>query len=63
MDMSKKEFQEEFKKGTDQLLEYYAYQPSVDPDKYYTMICLLENLTFFSPVIFDLMKPVSKDRL
>jgi len=54
--MTKEEFELNFNQIHEKLLESMANNPHVNPDKFYTMACFLENISFFSPVIFSLLK-------
>lgn len=52
MGMTKEEFDEKFTGTLDALLEAMAENPDIDPEKFYSMTCILENLRFFSPVLY-----------
>lgn len=54
--MSKEEFTDKFRETLDTLIEQMADSPEVPVDKFYNMTCILENLAFFSPVVFDLLQ-------
>ncbi|MDQ3393248.1 MAG: hypothetical protein M3512_03925 [Bacteroidota bacterium] len=56
MDISKEEFDEQFQKVLDGLLEGLALHQEIDVKQFYNMTYFLENLAFFSPVIFDIIK-------
>lgn len=56
MEISKEEFDIRFKETLDTLLQEMAHHSDVDVKNFYTMTCILENLAFFSPVVYDLMK-------
>ncbi|HEV7350856.1 hypothetical protein [Telluribacter sp.] len=52
MEMTKEEFDERFVETLDALLVSMAESPEIDVNKFYNMTCILENLRFFSPVLF-----------
>lgn len=60
MHLTKEEFNEKFQEAMDWLLQEMAEDPEVDLEKFYTMTCLLENMSFFSPVIYGLLKESKK---
>ena len=53
MEMTEEEFDQRFADTLDQLVETMAENPEIDPHKFYNMACILENLRFFSPVIYS----------
>lgn len=55
IEMSKEEFNLAFIKTLDELLEKMADNPEIELNKFYHMAYVMENLAFFSPVIFDLV--------
>lgn len=52
MGMTKEEFDEKFTGTLDALVAAMAENPDIDPEKFYSMTCILENLRFFSPVLY-----------
>ncbi|QHT72215.1 hypothetical protein GXP67_30090 [Rhodocytophaga rosea] len=56
MDLSKEEFDFRFKETLELIITQMAENPDVQVDKFYHMTYFLENLAFFSPVIFDLLQ-------
>lgn len=52
MGMTKEEFDEKFTGTLDALLAAMAENPDIDPEKFYSMACIMENLRFFSPVLY-----------
>ena len=54
--MTKEEFEHKFGESMDALLEAMAENPEIDPEKFYGMACILENLRFFSPVLYGAIK-------
>ena len=59
--MNEEEFNETFTYALDTLLATMAETPEIDPEKFYSMVCLAENLQFFSPVIFSALRPSGKE--
>lgn len=53
MNLLKEEFEKQFAEGHQFLLEEMANSPEVDVQKFYSMACIFENLSFFSGVIYD----------
>ena len=58
--MTKEEFDDQFTAVLDKLLLALAENPEVDLNKFYNMTCFLENLRFFSPVLYDAVVAVKK---
>ncbi|MBC3538771.1 hypothetical protein ACFSC6_20195 [Rufibacter sediminis] len=56
MKMTEEEFDEKLVETLDGFLLNMAENAEVDLDKFYTMTCLLENLRFFSPVLYGALK-------
>ncbi len=56
MKMTEEEFDNRLVETLDAFLETMAESPEVDLDRFYTMTCLLENLRFFSPVLYSAIK-------
>jgi len=54
--MTQEEFDKQYKDVLDALLWGMAEHPSVDVKKFYNMSYFLENLAFFSPVIFGMIQ-------
>ncbi|MCC9137015.1 hypothetical protein ACFSKU_05615 [Pontibacter silvestris] len=52
MEMTEKEFDKRFIETLDSLLVAMAENSEIDPNKFYGMACVLENLRYFSPVIY-----------
>ncbi len=52
MEMTKEEFDERYAEALDTLLLTMAENSEIDVNKFYNMTCILENLRFFSPVIY-----------
>lgn len=60
MKISKEEFNDQFRESLDSLIEHMAEHPDIDLDKFYGMTCFLENLAFFSPVLYGLIEQSKK---
>lgn len=60
MELSKEEFDQEFRESLDFLLEEMAENAAIDVNKFYGMACFLENLAFFSPVLYGLIEQSKK---
>lgn len=58
--MTKEEFDNSVRETVDTLLLNMAEHPEVDPEKFYSMACILENLAFFSPIIFSALQSAKK---
>jgi hypothetical protein len=56
MNITQEEFNNQFRQTLDTLIEQMADSPEVPVDKFYNMACILENLAFFSPVVYDLIR-------
>lgn len=54
--MTEEEFDFAFKETLDTILVAMAENSEIDPKKFYSMACVLENLSFFSPVIYGALK-------
>jgi hypothetical protein len=54
--MTPEEFDETFAYTVDVLLATMAEEPEIDPEKFYSMACILENLRFFSPVLYGALR-------
>ena len=60
MEISKEEFEETFQEGIDNLLKGMAENPAIAVDKFYSMACFLENIAFFSPVLYGAISKTQK---
>jgi hypothetical protein len=56
MEMTQEEFDLKFKEVLDVLVEGMAENSEIDVKKFYGMTYFLENLSFFSPVIYGLIE-------
>lgn len=60
MDLTKEEFNDKIQETMDNILLAMAEHEDINPEKFYSMTCILENLAFFSPVIFGALKNSKK---
>jgi hypothetical protein len=58
--MTKEEFTENYTDALDAIIAALAEEQEIDPDKFYSMICVLENLRFFSPVLYGAIRNKKK---
>ncbi|MHC2990404.1 hypothetical protein OB13_01965 [Pontibacter sp. HJ8] len=56
MKMTEEEFNATYAGALDALLEVMAENAEIDPEKFYSMACILENLRFFSPVLYGAIR-------
>ncbi|WP_162912064.1 hypothetical protein [Pontibacter actiniarum] len=54
--MTKEEFDATFSESLNAILEAMAENAEIDPEKFYSMACVIENLRFFSPVLFGAIR-------
>ena len=60
-DMTEEEFDSRYEEALHSIIAALAECPEIDPEKFYNMACVLENLRFFSPVLYGLITPDKKD--
>jgi hypothetical protein len=60
MEISREEFDEKFQASLDNLLKAMAENAEIDVKKFYSMTCILENLSFFSPVFYGILEESRK---
>ena len=63
MEITKEEFNDQFRETVDTLLLAMAEHAEIDLEKFYSMACMLENLAFFSPVIYGAILKSKKEIL
>jgi len=56
MELTKEEFDIKIRETMDNLITAMAEHEDINPEKFYNMTCILENLAFFSPVIYGAIK-------
>ncbi|MBF8965281.1 hypothetical protein I0P70_18680 [Pontibacter sp. FD36] len=54
--MTEEEFDATFTYTLDMLLAAMAEESEIDPEKFFSMACVLENLRFFSPVLYGAIR-------
>ncbi|MDX5417771.1 MAG: hypothetical protein LPK09_01045 [Hymenobacteraceae bacterium] len=59
--MTEEEFDRKYEEALHSIVTALAESPEIDPDKFYSMACILENLRFFSPVLYGLLPPGKKN--
>ncbi|WP_205502491.1 hypothetical protein [Rufibacter psychrotolerans] len=58
--MTEEEFDANYVEALDAVLEAMAENKEIDPGKFYSMTYILENLRFFSPVIYGVLQEAKK---
>lgn len=58
--MTAEEFDDKFRETLDELVAGMAEQDEVAPGQFFGMVCFLENLAFFSPVLYGLLQEKQK---
>ncbi len=58
--MTEKEFDTNYVAALDSVLLALAESSEVDPEKFYSLACVLENLRFFSPVLYGAIQNKNK---
>lgn len=56
MPLNEEEFNEQFTEALDAVIAVMAESPEIEPTRFFNVVCMLENLQFFSPVIFSAIK-------
>jgi hypothetical protein len=60
MEITKEEFHDKFQDSLDAILAAMAEHEEIAPEKFFSMACVLENLAFFSPVIYGVLQDSKK---
>ena len=60
--MTRKEFDRQFKKSMDSIVEDMAGNPEIDVKDFYALVYYFENLAFFSPVLYSLLENINKGK-
>jgi len=60
MELTKEEFDDKIRETMDDLILAMAEHEDINPEKFYSMTCILENLAFFSPVIYGALRNSKK---
>ncbi|MBW3544971.1 MAG: hypothetical protein KY428_05095 [Bacteroidetes bacterium] len=58
--MTPEEFDSKFRETLDELVAGMAEHEEVEARKFFSMVCFLENLAFFSPVLYGLLQEKQK---
>lgn len=58
--MTEEEFTRAYTMALDTVLDAMAEEPEIDVDKFYSMTVVLENLRYFSPVLYAALKKKSE---
>ncbi len=61
MNISKEEFEQNFQETIDLVLKQLAEHPEVAPERFYSVACMLENLAFFSPILYQALLSTKKE--
>ena len=61
MELTEEEFDQKFAETLDALLQAMADNEEVDVNKFYSMACILENIRFFSPVLYGVLLASKKN--
>jgi hypothetical protein len=56
MELNEADFNEQFTEALDLVIEAMAETSEIDPAKFFNMVCVLENLQFFGPVLYHAIK-------
>jgi len=57
MFLNEEEFNGQFTEVIENVIEAMAETPEIEPARFFNMVCVLENLQFFAPVIYSAIKP------
>ncbi|MBC5772716.1 hypothetical protein H8S95_01460 [Pontibacter sp. KCTC 32443] len=60
MEMTEEEFDTRYKAALDSVLEAMAENSEVDVKQFYSLACVLENISFFSPVFYGIIQNAKK---
>lgn len=59
--MTEEEFTKRYKETLDALVVAMAENPEIEPKKFFDMACVLENISFFGPIIYAAMLKPKKE--
>ena len=62
MELTEEEFDQRFVETLDVLLQTMADNEEVDVNRFYSMACILENIRFFSPVLYGVLQSSVKNK-
>ncbi len=60
MEISQEDFETQFRETLDTLIQNMADNSEIGLKEFYNMTCVLENLSFFGPVIYNLLQKPKK---
>lgn len=60
MELKPEDFDQKFKEALDKAIEHMAENPDIALTKFYGLTCFLENLAFFSPVLYGIITDSKK---
>jgi hypothetical protein len=58
--MTAEEFNANYTQALDAVLVAMAENEEIDPERFYSIACLVENMRFFSPVLYSAIKKPEK---
>lgn len=58
--MTAEEFDHKFRETLDEVVASMAEQEEVAPGQFFSVVCFLENLAYFSPVVYGLLQEKQK---
>jgi hypothetical protein len=61
MQLNEEEFTLEFIQTLDRIIEVMADSSEIEPQKFFNMVCVLENLQYFGPVLYGAMQKTDKE--
>ncbi|MGV3504909.1 MAG: hypothetical protein ACO1O1_14460 [Adhaeribacter sp.] len=56
MKLTQEEFDDKLQQGLDAILLALAEEQEVNPEKFFSLACVVENLAFFSPVLYGMLR-------
>ena len=56
MFLNEEEFTGQLTETIDGVIEAMAETPEIEPSRFFNMVCMLENLQFFAPVLYGAIK-------
>ena len=61
MHFTEEDFTDKLTEAIDTVVAAMVETPEIDPNKFFSMVCMLENLQFFSPVIYGALRVKDKE--
>ncbi len=56
MEINEEDFDSQFRETLETVIQQMADHPGIGLKEFYSMTCFLENLSFFGPVIYGLLR-------